>query len=147
MGEEDYVLNNRINEGRRMLTAMRSGTNGLRIETGRHYECKIPVQERTCWCCGEGIEDEKHFVVQCNYYQDERLDLFQSITEVTEGRCKVGRLQHTQPDILFNFLIGSGAQYNRAEVMKCVQTYLVRAMKKREEFCDRAGIILSRRNV
>ena len=140
--EEEYVMKNRISEGRRLMTDMRSGTNGLRIETGRHYDFKIPVQERTCWCCGDGVEDEKHFVVQCQHYQDERVELFQDIMEATEGRCNMGRLQHTQPDILLNFLIGNGAQYKRAEVMKCVQKYLVRAIKKRREFCERAGIII-----
>jgi hypothetical protein len=95
--EEDYVMKNRINEGRKLLTGMRSGTNDLRIDTDRRYNCKIPVQERTCWCCGEGVEDEKHFVVLCKHYQNERLDMFQDILKVTEGRFSLGSLQYVHP--------------------------------------------------
>ena len=138
---EDYIEQNRMSEGRRLLTAMRSGTNGLRIETCRHYEWTIPEEERTCWCCGDQVENEQHFVVQCKHYRTEREEMFCMIEAVTEGRSKAECLRSTQPEVLFNFLIGNGAQHKRAEVMKCVQTFLVRATKSRKEFCKRAGIM------
>jgi hypothetical protein len=138
---EDYVISNRMSRGRRLLTDIRSGSNKLRIETGRHYTPSIPVEERICWCCGEGVEDEQHFVTQCREYQQERVEMFQAISEVTEGRFRAHSLLHTQPERLFNLLVGSGVQDKRAEVMKCVEVFLVRAFNKRQDFCQQAGIV------
>ncbi len=108
---EDYVISNRMSRGRRLLTDVRSGSNKLRIETGRHHTPSIPVEERICWCCGEEVEDEQHFVIQCREYQQERVEMFHAISAATEGRLRVHTLQQTQPGILFNLLVGSGTKY------------------------------------
>ena len=46
-----------------------------------------------------------------------------------------------QTETLFNLLVGSGVQDKRAEVMKCVEVFLVRAFNKRQDFCQQAGIV------
>ena len=64
-----------------------------------------------------------------------------SISAVTEGRNRASYLLRMQPDTLFNLLVGSGSKYKRAEVMKCVEVFLVRAFNKRQDFCQQAGIV------
>ena len=53
-----------------MLARLMSGTNNLRIETGRYNGRKI--EERICKLCNEGIEDEHHFLNIYNMYENIR---------------------------------------------------------------------------
>ena len=52
------------------LARLRGGTSFLRIETGR-YEKEKP-EERLCLWCSNAIEDEKHFLLECNLYRSIR---------------------------------------------------------------------------
>lgn len=63
--------------GRRFMTRLRTGSNELRINTGRWEN--IPRDERYCLLCGEDIETEQHFLLECSHYAAERLELFQWI--------------------------------------------------------------------
>ena len=135
---EHYLSFSTNTAGRKIMTAFRTGTNVLRIETGRHWSPKLPVEERVCWCCGEDVEDEKHFVIHCNEYDEERRVMFDAIDRVTEGRFRLHGLVNTHPDILFKLLLGGGINYNEDQVVRCVQSFLVRAMKKRSSFLLRA---------
>ena len=59
------------------MTRLRGGTNELRIETGRHRitsrDKPLPLHERRCLLCVAGeIEDEIHFVLDCEMYEDLR---------------------------------------------------------------------------
>ena len=56
--------------GRKALARMRSGTNELRIETGRHEG--LERRDRICWFGCEEVEDEQHFVKECWMYEDLR---------------------------------------------------------------------------
>ena len=57
------------------LTKLRSGTNRLRIEKGR-YE-KLAVENRICrFCEADDVEDEKHFMLYCEPYEDLRQKLW-----------------------------------------------------------------------
>merc|ERR1712083_819348 len=78
-GEEEWkeevegYLSSKHVEGRRMLARIRSGTNKLRIETGRHTGL---------------AEDEKHFLLECKMYDDFRKHLVRRIGEEKyEGRA------------------------------------------------------------
>ena len=57
---------------------LRLGFHSLRIQTGK-YENKgasIPVEERTCLICKINyIEDERHFLLHCQEYDDIRHEL------------------------------------------------------------------------
>jgi hypothetical protein len=73
---EQYILTNMPRYYRQSLARLRSGTLPIRIETGR-FE-KIPLNERVCvFCHKHQIEDEKHFLLDCDFYNDLRFDLFQ----------------------------------------------------------------------
>ena len=61
---------------------MRLGVHSLRIQTGK-YENKgasIPAEERTCLICKRNcIEDERHFLMYCQEYDDIRHELHSHI--------------------------------------------------------------------
>ena len=50
------------------------------IESGRHM--KLPKNERICPVCREGIEDEVHFLVKCNFYEASRKPLLDLCIEL-----------------------------------------------------------------
>jgi hypothetical protein len=135
---EPYLESSTNTAGRKLMSVIRTGTNSLRIETGRHWDPKLPEERRTCWCCGIAVEDEEHFVVQCAEYAEERAQLFESIGKVTEGRLQLQKLAKAQPSLTFKLLVGEGLHHKQQEVHRCVQTFLVRAMNKRRQFLQRA---------
>ncbi len=56
---------------RSLISQLRLGILPLRIETGRYS--RLPIEERTCLVCGTNeIEDEHHFLFDCDFYQNER---------------------------------------------------------------------------
>jgi hypothetical protein len=80
-----------VSDGRKrsLLFKLRAGVAPLRIETGRYElvkkpgsskkgKMRRPVEERICLCCGNGVEDEFHFICQCPLYADQRMGLVQS---------------------------------------------------------------------
>jgi hypothetical protein len=78
---EAYLLSEKDPLGRYWVTRIRSGTNPLRIESGRRKRPVEPVGERICRECKLGeIEDEKHFILKCSKYDDYREELFQKLS-------------------------------------------------------------------
>jgi len=61
-----------LNRGHRSIIAQfRSGILPLSLETGRYTN--IPVQFRLCLLCESNtLEDEEHFLFQCDFYNDVR---------------------------------------------------------------------------
>ena len=54
---------------RAMLSKMRVSAHKLAIESGRYTRIKTPKRERLCTVCNSGeIEDEEHFLLNCNAY-------------------------------------------------------------------------------
>ena len=55
------------------LTRLRVSSHRLRIESGRWSKPNpTPVEQRTCIVCNR-LEDEYHFVIECNLYTDLRV--------------------------------------------------------------------------
>ena len=70
---------------RRVLAKFRSCNLPLAIETGRYTRPKTPVHERVCkYCNSNSVEDETHFLVDCDFYSDLRYNLFQSAQIIIE---------------------------------------------------------------
>ena len=64
---EPYLLLDKCKKGRYLFTALRTGSNKLRIETGRWKRPKEPEKERVCMACMSGdIENERHFFLRCS---------------------------------------------------------------------------------
>jgi hypothetical protein len=72
---EKYVQLNLNKNERSMLSQFRCGILPLRIETGR-YISETPEQRICLFCPDNKIEDEKHFLVQCPFYNNIRVDIF-----------------------------------------------------------------------
>ena len=68
-----------------MLSQFRFGILPLRIETGRWYQ-GLDVNQRLCEICKNGdIEDEVHFLIRCNAYDDLRKILFDKCNNKDEN--------------------------------------------------------------
>ena len=87
-------LNFDSRHARILLTRLRSGTNSLRIERGR-YENEA-VEDRLCHWCSK-VEDERHFLVECDLHRDVRgnaLEMWdEEITQNTVSRSLMGGLK------------------------------------------------------
>ena len=67
---------------RSLLSKFRTGILPLRIETGRWYQ-GTNLEERVCEICGNGeVEDESHFLLKCNEYEDLRTVLFNNCSAI-----------------------------------------------------------------
>ena len=68
---ENYVLQLPLNT-RKNLTKLRISAHNLAIETGRYTKPqKTPIEKRTCFHCNK-VEDEHHFIFDCELYATER---------------------------------------------------------------------------
>ena len=73
---EDY-LNIHNFQIRKSLTQLRISAHKLQIERGRYTRPPTPVEARICvFCKDKKVEDELHFLMNCNLYEKERTDFF-----------------------------------------------------------------------
>ncbi len=55
----------------------------MRIERGRYERPKLDAEQRMCLICNSGEnEDEEHFLIHCNVYDNERLILLPSCSNI-----------------------------------------------------------------
>ena len=72
-----YVLQNISRFERWTMALFRSGALPLAYETGKYSRPPVPVDDRLCvYCNSERVENEKHFLMECNLYDDFRYNLF-----------------------------------------------------------------------
>jgi len=123
------------------LAKLRGGTNRLRIEQGRYK--KEHVSERICMHCeSKEVEDEKHFMLICQAYKEEREDMWKQF-ETTTG---TNRNSLASEEEKLNALIGdtyqpeitdtnknSAKSKTYKEIVKNVMKYITTAMKKRRK--------------
>ncbi|XP_076078814.1 uncharacterized protein LOC143048830 [Mytilus galloprovincialis] len=83
---EHYVTNAIPRHLRSNLCKFRCGTLPLSVETGRYTKPPIPLEERICPFCNNAVEDEIHFLINCDIYSDSRFNLFH--------RAKLSPLDH-----------------------------------------------------
>jgi len=78
---ENYVKRYLSKSSRAILAQFRCGISPLKIEIGRFYN--IPLELRLCELCSpDSIEDEKHFLLECPEYSDERELLYNAADEI-----------------------------------------------------------------
>ena len=79
--------------GRMTLFRIRSGTNSLRVDTGRNERTRdemtgrrrrLERRERVCRQCGSGVEDEIHAVLYCPRYIALRRGLMRDLAREQE---------------------------------------------------------------
>ena len=75
---ESYVRMNLSRPQRSYLAQFRCGILPLRIETGRFRN--EAIGNRTCCFCNNGeVEDETHFLLKCNFYDEFRANLLEQV--------------------------------------------------------------------
>lgn len=70
---KDYLSFDMPKSLRSLLTRIRISAHPLNIETGRYSKPIIPSKERFCKFCTNEVEDELHFLFQCNTYNNIRI--------------------------------------------------------------------------
>lgn len=81
-----YVLQNISRFERRTMALFRSGALPLAYETGRYSRPPVSVDDRLCVYCNSGrVENEKHFLMECNLYDDLRYNLFFEISKFVDN--------------------------------------------------------------
>ncbi len=79
---EQYVQQVIPRYQRRILSRLRTGCLPLAVETGRYLRPKIPLENRVCTFCEQHcVEDETHFLIDCDLYADQRFELFQIVAD------------------------------------------------------------------
>ncbi len=65
------------------LFRFRISSNNLCIETGRYTRPRLPENQRNCiYCKSYNVENELHFLLECDMYKCERGSLFIIINEI-----------------------------------------------------------------
>ena len=79
-GFEKYLDEIKCVKDRTALTKLRLSNHRLMIEKGRHLG--IDKQQRFCPFCPNRIENEKHFLIECQVYKNLRSDLYTEIENI-----------------------------------------------------------------
>ena len=103
--EYEEYLNLANEEHRKSLTRLRISAHRLAIERGRYTVPHTPPEERLCNYCSEKcIEDEFHFLMSCNHYQEIRSSLKMSIIK----ECK--NFANLEENAQFIYMMSSGQE-------------------------------------
>ena len=71
---------------RRILFKLRSCSLPIAIEIGRYTRPKTPLNVRLCkFCNTNSIENETHFLLECELYSDLRQTLFEKALELNDS--------------------------------------------------------------
>jgi len=123
---EPYLLSEKNKQGRHILTSIRVGTAKLRIETGRWKRPVEEVWERVCNICRSGeVESEKHFILNCNAYEDLRKKM---MNDVNYYGIETNSLS---PEELWQVLMNPPKK-QMYEVNESVKNFLKKAMTRRD---------------
>ena len=79
---ESYVINSMPRHLRRVLAKLRCVTLPLAIETGRFHRPPLKLDERLCLCQNPVVENEHHFLIDCELYSDLRYDLTREMAQL-----------------------------------------------------------------
>ena len=101
-GMEPYLLKVSNFKYRNAITRLRTSSHNLLIEKGRHSPNQLPFEERLCKKCLV-VEDEAHFLLSCQLYNQEREILYEKL----EFNNRDKNLDSN--DLLF-YLLGSTSQ-------------------------------------
>ena len=91
------------------MAQFRLGILPINVEVGRYRN--IPLEDRKCEFCVDDIEDETHFLMECNLYRSERKKLFEYVTQ------KRSHFENLTKDDKFLYLM----QNNWKETAKFIQ--------------------------
>ena len=110
-GLENYLICTNDFSSRRNFCKLRTSAHALQIEVGRHSVPKTPINNRICKLCSTGwVEDEKHMMIDCPFYINERETLYTDLNFTS--------FHSLSPDHKFLFLMScnNGDKIGRAHV-------------------------------
>jgi hypothetical protein len=121
---ENYLLFGSSKTERSSLSKLRISAHRLRIETGRHTRPKIDSDKRYCVYCNDlSVEDEKHFMLSCKLYTEERKLFLSKLKEKLPSICL------SNSEALFKIILSC---YNGdAEVCNMIIKHIKQCMDKR----------------
>ena len=110
---KSYVKFNMSRDQHRILSTFRSCNLPLAIEMGCFTKPKTPLKDHICkFCSASSVEDETHFLIECEFYNDIRYDLFKSASELNDNFC------HFNPEEKLSFLMNTDSlQFNIANCL------------------------------
>ena len=115
---ESYIKQIISKKYRAVLAQFRCSILPLKVETGRFSN--IPLARRLCeFCSSNAIEDETHFLLYCDHYNESRRNLFDSISRSFPDFEELD--QHDQIKILMDF----------PPIVKSTAGFLSDALRKR----------------
>ena len=113
---ENYLLSSSFND-RKFFTKLRTSSHKLHIETGRHKRPITPREFRFCDLCKNGkVEDELHFLLNCNHNQSLRKSMLNSLNVF------VDLSSFNNDEKLFEYLMSYGG--GDTEVLKPLLKFL-----------------------
>jgi len=131
---EPYLLHG-SSLARSVMFSLRSGSNRLRIETGRWKRPQERVEERVCVLCeSKEVEDEIHFISKCEKYGDLRSKFCNQVLLASQGKENL-HLELDPFGILEVALVaaeGSGRVWDK--VCQAALNFVFLSMKRRAEF-------------
>ena len=80
-------------------------------------------------CLSEDVENEKHFLLACPMYVNERGEMYERIKEVCELE-----IDEMNEDSKLQILIGIGWRNKEKEIRRIVLSYIKQALKIRKKF-------------
>ena len=81
---EEYLVQVKNVMERQLVTRFRLSNHRLMVEVGRHRHIKN-IEGRTCPFCPDLVEDEFHFLFECNAYRIPRQNFITPITNTITG--------------------------------------------------------------
>jgi hypothetical protein len=114
---------------RRLVAALRGGTNQLQVEVGRWKKKKL--SERTCSVFASGeAEDERHFLFDCSAYERERKDWLSNIRSMT--RYDLAQMEDDM-EWMTNMILGVGCveREERNIIQRQTARFVPKGFKKR----------------
>ena len=85
-GTEHYIKRITNRKKRSLIAQLRIGILPINIETGRHRN--EAIEDRTCPKCNGEIENEHHFLLECELYTALRVELFNLFEERNGIKCE-----------------------------------------------------------
>ncbi len=126
---ETYLISEYQKIGRYIYTSIRTGSNSLRIETGRRKRPKEALKDRVCTACMNGeIEDEKHFVLDCKAYTTLRNNMTDKIRTNSRNLYNLDLIDRDE-----RWRILMCPKSRKEEVLEPVKEFLRKAMKRRSD--------------
>jgi hypothetical protein len=144
---ERYLTINTNQESRKILTSLRTGSNDLRIDTGRrewiHQEgikMNLPAEQRICRSCLLAVDDEIHFILECQVHSEEREEMFKQIrtimtAEGTPSNYITNPKTREEKILSLNYLIGESGTNNETDdnIKKSVMSFTQQAMRQKKK--------------